>query len=283
MGAAQGRAHRTGRLKKFRRTLGIVAATAGLALTGTLAAVPAHADTGINLYTNFSPGVCLRPDGSNLGSTVHLHSCDGSSDKWEAQPAVLRGGLLGFVFKGHRILGHGGVIRRHELTDHEWELLVPLIPRAATGCPRVKDRQVVNGMVYKIRAGVSWRDLLERYGPWKTVCTRFRRCALDGVFKRALQETQAQADEAGGIGWLVQVDSTIVRVHQHAAATAAPRIVPGARGRSHVLHPASAGPSPPASTPRRPGRQPAPNPGGDNKPAHATTKSCPVNDLRHAG
>ncbi|MGP4009132.1 DUF6192 family protein [Streptomyces sp. 4N124] len=61
------------------------------------------------------------------------------------------------------------MVRRHELTDREWELLAPLIPRAATGRPRVEDRQVVNGMVYKIRTGISWRDLPERYGPWNTV------------------------------------------------------------------------------------------------------------------
>ncbi|WP_443041169.1 IS5 family transposase [Streptomyces sp. B21-102] len=110
-------------------------------------------------------------------------------------------------------------MRRHELTDQEWELLAPLIPRAATGRPRVSDRQVINGMVYKIRTGISWRDLPERYGPWQTVYTRFRRYALDGVFTRALQQIQAHADAAGDIDWLVQIDSTIVRAHQHAAAT----------------------------------------------------------------
>ncbi|MEU4490123.1 IS5 family transposase [Streptomyces purpurascens] len=73
------------------------------------------------------------------------------------------------------MVDHGGVVRRHELTDQEWELLAPLIPRASTGRPRVEDRRVINGMVYKIRTGISWRDLPERYGPWKTVYTRFRR------------------------------------------------------------------------------------------------------------
>lgn len=109
--------------------------------------------------------------------------------------------------------------RRHELTDRQWELLAPLIPRATTGRPRVEDRQVIHGMVYKIRTGISLRDLPERYGPWKTVYTRFRRYALDGVFTRALQQVQAQADAAGDIDWLVQIDSTVVRAHQHAAAT----------------------------------------------------------------
>ncbi len=127
---------------------------------------------------------------------------------------------LGSVFKDDQVVDHGRVIRRHELTDLEWELLAPLIPRAATGRPRVPDRQVINGMVYKIRTGVSWRDLPERYGPWQTVYTRFRRYALDGVFTRALQQIQAgYADAVGDIDWLVQIDSTIVRAHQHSAAT----------------------------------------------------------------
>ncbi|MDX6316260.1 MAG: hypothetical protein QOF44_5724, partial [Streptomyces sp.] len=27
----------------------------------------------------------------------------------------------------------------------------------------------MNGVLYRIRIGVQWRDLPERYGPWKTV------------------------------------------------------------------------------------------------------------------
>lgn len=43
--------------------------------------------------------------------------------------------------------------------------------RGAKGRPRVDDRRVINGMLFKARTGVSWRDLPERYGPWKTVST----------------------------------------------------------------------------------------------------------------
>ncbi|MFC5150090.1 IS5 family transposase [Streptomyces aureoversilis] len=109
--------------------------------------------------------------------------------------------------------------RRHELSDQEWELLAPLLPRSGIGRPRADDRRVVNGMVCKIRTGISWRDLPDRYGPWKTVYTRFRRYALNGVFTHALQQIQARADATGNIDWLVQIDSTIVRAHQHAADT----------------------------------------------------------------
>lgn len=131
------------------------------------------------------------------------------------------------------------MIRRHELTDEEWELLAPLIPRAATGRPRVDDRQVINGMVYKIRTGISWRDLPERYDPWQTVYTRFRRYALDGVFTQALQQVRAEADAAGDIDCLAQIDSTIVRAHQHAAATGRKG---GASGRTKRMITVSVGP-----------------------------------------
>jgi transposase len=83
----------------------------------------------------------------------------------------------------------------------------------------MEDRQVINGIAYKIRTAISWRDLPDPYGSWKTVYTRFRRYALDRVFTQALQQVQAHADAADDIDWLVQIDSTIVRAHQHAAAT----------------------------------------------------------------
>ena len=56
-----------------------------------------------------------------------------------------------------------------------------------------------------------------RYGSRQSIYTRFRRWALDGTFTRMLAGVQADADAAGDIDWLVSVDSTIVRAHQHAA------------------------------------------------------------------
>ncbi|WP_199808325.1 transposase [Streptomyces sp. NRRL S-1022] len=31
-------------------------------------------------------------------------------------------------------------------------------------------RQVIDGMLHRVRTSVQWRDLPERFGPWKTVC-----------------------------------------------------------------------------------------------------------------
>ncbi|GGW87317.1 hypothetical protein GCM10010320_81030 [Streptomyces caelestis] len=71
--------------------------------------------------------------------------------------------------------------------------------------------------MYRIRTGVQWRDLPERYGPWKTVHERYRRWSADGTRELLLQRVQAEADAAGDIDWEVSVDSMLVRAHQHAA------------------------------------------------------------------
>ncbi|MEU8779785.1 IS5 family transposase [Streptomyces sp. NPDC048606] len=109
------------------------------------------------------------------------------------------------------------MIRRHELSDAEWELVQPLLPRPVMGRPRLDDRTTLNGIVWKFRTGVAWRDVPDRYGSWASLHTRFRRWAADGTFERMLQAAQARADAAGDIEWLVSVDSTVVRAHQHAA------------------------------------------------------------------
>jgi transposase len=103
------------------------------------------------------------------------------------------------------------------LSDVEWGKLAPFLPSTVTsGRPRWDDRRVLNGIVWRIRAGAAWRDLPARYGSWQSVYARFRRWALDGTFTRMLAGVQADADAAGDIDWLVSVDSTIVCAHQHA-------------------------------------------------------------------
>jgi transposase len=109
------------------------------------------------------------------------------------------------------------MVRRHELSDEEWAVLSRLLPGTGTGRPRRDDRVVLNGIVWKLRTGSAWRDVPERYGSWRTLYTRFRRWALDGTFTRMLTAIQAEKDAAGDIDWLVSVDSTIARAHQHAA------------------------------------------------------------------
>lgn len=77
--------------------------------------------------------------------------------------------------------------------------------------------QVIDGILHRVRTGVQWRDLPERFGPWKTVYERHRLWSADGTSERLLQQVQAEADAVGEIDWDISIDSTVVRAHQHAA------------------------------------------------------------------
>lgn len=113
--------------------------------------------------------------------------------------------------------------RYQVLTDKQWELLELLLPKSEGRVGRnfSNNRVVVEGMLYRLRTGVPWRDLPEVFGPWQTVWKRHRRYAADGTWDRVLTALLALADTSGDLDWVVSIDSTIVRAHQHAAGARA--------------------------------------------------------------
>lgn len=128
---------------------------------------------------------------------------------------------------------------RGDLTDAEWERLRPFLPVGNGRCGRWRDhRQVINGMLHPVRTGVHWRDLPERFGPWKTVYERHRLWSADGTWERLLQQIQAAADSADEIDWDIGVDSTVVRAHQYAAGarTSPPPAPAASKGGLGVEH-----------------------------------------------
>ncbi|MBZ4322040.1 IS5 family transposase [Streptomyces huiliensis] len=108
---------------------------------------------------------------------------------------------------------------RGDLSDGEWARLEPHLPRNVGRGGRWKcHRTVINGILFRLRTGVPWRDLPTRFGKWKTAHDRHRRWSADGTWDRILRAVQADADTEGRIDWsMVSVDSTVCRAHQHAA------------------------------------------------------------------
>ena len=122
-------------------------------------------------------------------------------------------------------------MNRHELTDAQWERLAPLLPpqKPTTGRPNHDHRRILNGILFRLKTGIPWRDLPERYGSWRTVYSRYRRWQQAGVWDRILSALQAQADAAGRVDWdLHFVDGTVVRAHPHAAGAKGGAIKPSA-------------------------------------------------------
>jgi transposase len=76
---------------------------------------------------------------------------------------------------------------------------------------------VISGILFRTRAGCSWRDLPGVYGNGKTACNRHRRWSGDGTWEKILDGLRAGCDKGEGRDWVVAADATVVRAHQHGA------------------------------------------------------------------
>lgn len=115
--------------------------------------------------------------------------------------------------------------RFEALTDEQWAVVEPLLPsnEGRKGRPFTNNRRIVNGIIYRYRTGIPWRDLpREQYGPWQTVWKRHRSYARRGVWDHVLSHVISQADTRGEVDWAVSIDATINRAHQHATNTKRP-------------------------------------------------------------
>ena len=85
---------------------------------------------------------------------------------------------------------------RGDLSEAEWRLLEPRLPpeRGRKSRPAFDDRQIVNGILWRIRTGAPWRDLPEKYGKWMTVYQHFRRWSGAGIW-------EAVAKARPGLDW----------------------------------------------------------------------------------
>ena len=104
------------------------------------------------------------------------------------------------------------------MTDAAWARIEPVLPAGRGRGGQWRDhRQVINAILWKLRTGAPWRDLPERYGPWKTAHERLRRWSADGTWDRILDHVVVKDDAVGKVEWVFSVDSSSVRAHQHAA------------------------------------------------------------------
>lgn len=124
------------------------------------------------------------------------------------------------------LAGESWVVSRDVISDEAWAVIGPLFPKAhSTGRPPVDRRVVVEATAWRFRTGAPWRDVPERFGNWNTIYKNFNRWSDSGVWARVLERVQSLAQQSGDLDWVVSIDSTIVRVHQHGATL--PRVTGG--------------------------------------------------------
>lgn len=79
-----------------------------------------------------------------------------------------------------------------ELSDAQWEILVPLLPKGKSGPgrkgrPRRNNREVLEGILWILRTGARWKDLPKEFPPYQTCHRRFAEWVEDGTVERVLK------------------------------------------------------------------------------------------------
>src|SRR5262249_14000996 len=87
-----------------------------------------------------------------------------------------------------------------DLSDAQWALLEPLLPPPKLGGrPRTVDpREVVNGVLYRARAGCTWRALPHDRPPWGTVHASVRAWRRNGTWERVHDARRERVRAARG-------------------------------------------------------------------------------------
>ncbi len=111
-------------------------------------------------------------------------------------------------------------MRRHALSDEDWQRVEPLLPaeRGGRGRPWNSHRRTLDGILWMLMTGAPWRDLPTAYGPWTSVHGRFNRWARDGTWRKIQEALLRELDESDGVDhdlWFI--DGTSVRGTRSAA------------------------------------------------------------------
>ena len=127
-----------------------------------------------------------------------------------------------------------------DLTDGQWVLIEPMIPRAVPGGrPRKATmRDLVDAILYLLRAGGGWRLLPHDRSPWQTVYYYLRRWQRKGVLDRVhhalvMADRERVGREASSSAAIL--DGQSVRTADRKGARKASTLARNQRRKRHIL------------------------------------------------
>lgn len=120
------------------------------------------------------------------------------------------------------------------LTDLRWELLLQVMKSTGRIYNKPVHRMTFEGILYRMRMGIPWRDLPSEFGVWCTVYRRFNLWSEKGVLNQLFKHLSNIADFEWGF-----LNGSIVRAHQHstgAATDSSEQIGKSRGGNSTKIH-----------------------------------------------
>ena len=89
-----------------------------------------------------------------------------------------------------------------DLTDEQWALIRPLLPKRRDGLPGAKPtvnrRDLLDAIFYLLRTGCQWRHLPHDFPPWGTVACQYYRWRQSGVWEKIHNALHSRVREFEG-------------------------------------------------------------------------------------
>ena len=104
---------------------------------------------------------------------------------------------------------------RTMLTDDAWEILKVLLKESGRVYNKYEHRNTLEGILYRMRTGIQWRDLPSEFGLWNTVYRRFNLWSKKGILQKLFESLASEGDPE----WLF-LDGSIVKAHQDSSGAA---------------------------------------------------------------
>jgi transposase len=120
--------------------------------------------------------------------------------------------------------------RNTDIPDELWELVAPIFPKPRPtprgGRPRVPDRVILAGVVYRMRTGCQWKAIPADFGSGSTCHRRFNEWVKLGLTNRIFTRLLKYYDDTVGIDWKwTALDGVIVKAPKGGTSQAeTPRI-----------------------------------------------------------
>ena len=73
------------------------------------------------------------------------------------------------------------------LTDKEWEIIEPLLPKKKRTKPPIwSKRDIVDGVFYQLKNGCNWSDLPQDLPPYSTVFWHYKQWREQGIIEKIM-------------------------------------------------------------------------------------------------
>lgn len=89
-----------------------------------------------------------------------------------------------------------------DLTEKQWEVLEPLMPKQSSGKvgrPRRETRNILNGILWTCRTGAPWHDMPDRYPSYQTCHRYFQSWVNSGLWNKILWRIALDLRDRGKI------------------------------------------------------------------------------------